>query len=364
MAMGVAAHNLGPAEVRLGADELHRLASELKAPFISTNVRDAHGRPLAEPLRLVETAGCLVALTGLLSPRYASDAIKVLDPAAALADALAEHAPRYDALLVLAYLPADELTQLASRLPARAVLVGPSSVDADAPFAGPANVAGRVGHEGRSLVQIDVSVDREPVWRARDVMVSAVLPEDSRQLDILEAFHRELARHDFAPTATGLAIPLPTDVSTSHRVAGTHTCRACHPNECAVWDNSGHERAWDSLTNRGYHFDAACQRCHTTGYGWEGGFSSALPNRGVGAVGCESCHGPSAAHVQSHLLGATPAVRTPLVASQQCVVCHTAEISPGFDYTADWARIQHGPAPDRRPGSAELRGSLPSHGVN
>ena len=355
-AMGVAAHNLGPAEVRLATDELHRLASEVKAPFISTNVRDAQGRPLAEPLRLVETAGRLVAVAGLLSPRYASESVKILDPAAALADALAEHAPRYDSLLVLAYLPADELAQLASRLPARAVLVGPSS--GDTPAAGLANVAGRVGHEGRSLVRIDLTVDGEPAWRARDLMVSAVLPEDSRQLDILEAYHRELARQDFAPAATGLAMSLPPEISPSLRVAGTHTCRACHATECAIWDGSRHERAWQSLVDRGMHFDAACQRCHTTGYGWEGGFSSANASRGVGSVGCESCHGPSLAHEQN------PTIRTPLVASQQCTTCHTAETSPSFDYAADWSRIQHGPSPSNRPGSTGLRSSLPSHGVN
>jgi hypothetical protein len=355
-AMGVVAHNLGPAEVRLAADELHRLASETKAPFISTNVRDAQGRPLAEPLRLVETADRLVAVAGLLSPRYASESIKVLDPADALAEALAEHAPRYDSLLVLAYLPADELAQLASRLPARAVLVGPSG--GDAPLAGSANIAGRVGHEGRSLVRIDLVADSEPAWRSRDVMVSAVLPEDNRQLEILEAYHRELARHDFTPTATGLAMSLPPDVSPSLRVAGTHTCRACHATECAIWDGTRHERAWQSLVDRGMHFDAACQRCHTTGFGWEGGFSSAGANRGVGSVGCESCHGPSLAHEQN------PSVRTPFVASQQCVSCHTAEISPVFDYAAGWARIQHGPSPGNRPGSAGLRGSLPGHGVN
>jgi hypothetical protein len=347
MAMGVAAHNLGPAEVRLGTAELQRLASELKAPFVSTNVRDAQGRLLAEPLRVVELAGRRVAVAGLLSPHYASETTKVLDPADALAEVLAEHAPRYDSLLVLAYLPADELVQLASRLPARAMLVGPSSSEA---AAATADVAGRVGREGRSLVRFDVAVDGEQAWRARDVIVSAVLAENSRQLDILEAYHRELAKHDFAPTATGLAMPISSGVSPAQRVAGTHTCRACHTSECAKWDGSRHERAWQSLVDRGVHFDAACQRCHTTGYGWEGGFSSAKAGRGVGAVGCESCHGPSLAHEQN------PAVRTPFVASQQCANCHTAEIDPGFDYAAAWARIQHGPLPGNRSDATGVQG--------
>jgi hypothetical protein len=235
------------------------------------------------------------------------------------------------------------------------VLVGPSG---NASTAGSVAIAGRVGYEGRSLVRVDIATDGDQAWRARDVMVSAVLPEDRGQLDILEAYHRELAARDFAPAATGLALPLPAEVSPSARVAGTHRCRACHIAEFAVWDNSRHERAWGSLADRGYHFDAACQRCHTTGYGWEGGFSSALANRGVGSVGCESCHGPSAEHEQN------PTVRTTLVASQQCALCHTADTSPGFDYAAAWARIQHGHSPVNQPSSAGQRASVPSQEIN
>ncbi|MEX2141160.1 MAG: multiheme c-type cytochrome [Pirellulales bacterium] len=382
MAMDLAAHNVGPGEMRLGIDELQRLASELKVPFVSTNVRDAQGRPLAEPLRLIEAAGHRIALVGIVSPSYAEEPLEVLDPAAAIEAALAEKAMPYDTLLVLAYLPADELSQLAARLPKRAVLVGPSHADpleesevgrvgrvreahaqpvgsvgrvrpsssgraervvareADVrPESAQENVAGLVGRQGRSLVRIDFGTSDREQWTAGDVAVAGPMPEDPQQLENLVAYHQELARHDFAPSDTGLVMPLPPEVASTSRTAGTQTCRQCHGAECSAWDTSRHARAWQSLVNRGVYYDADCQRCHTTGYGWEGGFSSAERSIGTLSIGCESCHGPSLTHVLN------PSVRTPLVASQQCIHCHDDDHSPGFNYGPAWARIQHGPAP-------------------
>ncbi|MEX2026132.1 MAG: multiheme c-type cytochrome, partial [Pirellulaceae bacterium] len=335
--MGVAGHNVGPGEMRLGIEELQRLASELKVPFISTNVRDAQGRPVAEPLRLIEAGGRRIVLAGIVSPRYAEEPLEVLDPAAAIESALAEKPMPYDTLLVLAYLPADELAQLAARLPAKAVLVGPSDADSPVRRVGrvreahahedtPDNVAGLVGHQGRSLVRIDFTKSGGDLWTARDVVVGAPLPDDPRQLENLVAYHQELAQQDFPPSSTGLLMPLPPEFASTARAAGTHTCRNCHAAECSAWDSSRHARAWQSLVNRGVYYDADCQRCHTTGYGWEGGFASAERSFGTVSVGCESCHGPSLAHVLN------PSIPTPLAANQQCVHCHDPDRSPGFSY--------------------------------
>jgi hypothetical protein len=357
LAMGATAHNLGPAELRLGAGELRRLASQLKAPFVSTNVQDADGRPLAESLRLVEIGGRRVAVAGLVSPVYAApDEYKILDPAQALTQALAEQ-PAYDSLLVLAYLPEDELAALAGRLPEKAVLVGPSSstaravsdqatapaTSADAappqdadPAAHPHGViAGGVGRHGRWLVAIDFA-EQAQNWTSGELFVAASLPDEPGQVKNLEAYHQELFGYDFPPEKTGLSLPLPPEVASSARMAGTQACRACHAAECAAWDASRHAIAWNALVNRGVHYDAACQRCHTTGYGWEGGFRTVEESIGAVSVGCESCHGPSLAHAID------PAIRTPLVASQQCTVCHNGDNSPGFDYNGAWPRIRHG----------------------
>src|SRR5205823_426640 len=105
----------------------------------------------------------------------------------------------------------------------------------------------------------------------------------------------------------------------------------------AVWNDSNHAYAWRTLLADEAHVDPACQLCHTTGYGLPGGFESLAKNaaRHAGgggwvseygdnirfekaqraartAVGCESCHGPSQAHVDR------PKQRTPFIAREQC----------------------------------------------
>jgi hypothetical protein len=337
-AMGIAAHNLGPHEIALGGEEIRRLSAELKIPFLSTNVRDSEGRPLAEPLRIVEVGGRQIAVAGIISPEYRIESVQVLDPAESIAAALAERREPYDRLLVLAYLSGEELPQLAARLPEKSLLVGPGSVD---PSAVEGNVAGVVGRQGTSLVRIDLAGDSK--WTSTPIAVDAALPEQRAQVENMVAYHQELAAHDFAADTTGRAMALPVELSSATRVAGVNACRTCHPHECVEWDNTAHAVAWQSLWNRGVHYDAACQRCHTTGYGWEGGFQS-VQTVATWNVGCESCHGPSMAHVLN------PSIRTPLIADQQCAECHDADRSPGFNYESAWRRIQHGGKAATSPG--------------
>ena len=88
-------------------------------------------------------------------------------------------------------------------------------------------------------------------------------------------------------------------------------------------------------------------------HGMPGGFISLSQSaQNFAGVGCENCHGPSAAHV------ANPKTRTPFAAADQCVRCHDHENSPKFDYAQYWPRVKHGldPKPATQPVAA-IRGS-------
>lgn len=341
LAMGIAAHNIGAAEAALGAHELRRLAKDLGVPLLSANVRDREGQPLAEPMRIVEAAGRRVALVGVLGEQYATDELEVAPPCQAVLDALRQAAGKYDSVVVLAYLKEQELQQLADTLPeAHVVVGGPTGQPFPPTPIGPTLLASAT-NRGKFLACFNPPTAESPGhWTGSIVELSGKFADDPQQVANLKRFYEELARRDFTPDQTSLAERLPSNLPGSRQIAGTESCRKCHQHEdeCRAWDDSKHARAWNSLQEKGTHVDPDCQRCHTTGYGLPGGFASVKRSAGLVHVGCESCHGPSQAHVDDEKVHTTYYSR----AKDRCVGCHDRENSPQFAYHEYWARIRHG----------------------
>ena len=341
MLMGIAAHNVGAAEAQLGAHELRRLAAERKAPLISANVCDAADRPVAERLRIVEAAGRRLAVVGVLSRRYASDQIHVKPHRQAILETLQQAAGRYDWLIVLAYLPEEELRELAESLPeADAIVGGPTGQPVPPRQIGPVLLTSAT-NKGKFLARLDAPHSGSSrAWIGSIVELDEGYADEPRQTTNIEAYHRELARRDFTPDQTALVEPLSANLPKNFAVAGTDTCQKCHKDDCSLWRKSKHTLAWNSLKAKDARFDPDCQRCHTTGYGLPGGFASVGSGGRLTDVGCENCHGPSQAHVKD------PTVLTAYYAQakDRCVSCHDRENSPKFNYSKYWAQISHGKA--------------------
>src|SRR5688572_27376155 len=122
--MGLAAHNIGRSEAALGAAYLRDIAKRLQVPLISSNVSGADGNPVGEVSRVATAGGRRVLLVGVMSPKFAADGLQVRDPRRAVLDAIAPASGTYDSLVVLAYLPQDELEALAASLPEADVVIG------------------------------------------------------------------------------------------------------------------------------------------------------------------------------------------------------------------------------------------------
>ncbi|MDB5333791.1 MAG: cycA1 [Phycisphaerales bacterium] len=332
--MGVFAHNIGKAESELGCDAL-RDAARNGAPLVSANVRDEAGQLVAQPLRISETGGRRIAVTGVLSPRFAPAGVRVDDPRQAILAAIGGAKGSYDSLLVLAYLPQDELEQLAAALPeADAVIGGPTGQPVPPRRVGPTLLASATS-KGKFLVVLDVS---EPgKWAGSTVEMDAAVPDQASQQENLKKYLDELGRRDLTPTQTGLAPPLPPGTPADYRIAGSSACVKCHAADDGIWEHTQHAQAWQTLVSKHFEVDPQCMQCHTTGYGLPGGFESRAHSAALVSVGCEDCHGPSAGHVLN------PKHRTPFRAKDQCVQCHDHENSPKFEYAAFWGRIKHGP---------------------
>ncbi|MCE5268368.1 MAG: hypothetical protein LLG00_10830 [Planctomycetaceae bacterium] len=343
-AMGTTAHNIGAAEARLGAAWLREQAAR-GTPFISANVRDRAGQPVVDPLRIVHIAGRRVALIGVLAERYATGDLDVAPPDQAVLDALRTVRDHYDAVILLAYLPEDELRHLAATLPEVDVIVGGPTGQPLSPQRVGSTLLTSATSKGKFVVRLDAPGPQSPDrWTAEVVELNERFSDDPSQVANLDRFRAALLREDFSPKQTSFAEPLPSGLPSSFAVAGSASCGKCHDQDCRQWRQSKHAVAWRSLEKTGSHVDPECQRCHATGYGLPGGFTSLKddrPPRDRVNVGCESCHGPSQAHVADTAVHTAHFTR----AKDFCTSCHDRENSPKFDFDNYWKRIEHGKKP-------------------
>ena len=339
--MGIVAHNIGRAEASFGPQALRELVRN-GVPLVSANLRDVSGQPVAPPLRITATGGKRIAITGVLAGRFAPPQLRVDDPRQAVLAAVGNVKGQYDSLIVLAYLPQDELEQLASALPeADAVVGGPTGQPIAPRQVGPTLLASAT-NKGKFLAVLNLS--NAGASGGRIVEMDGALADQDVQQQNVRRYLDELARHDLSPAQTGLVSSLPAGTPADYQIAGSESCARCHAEELAIWRQTAHARAWQTLLAKHFEVDPQCMQCHTTGYGLPGGFETRAHSAALVSVGCESCHGPSAAHVFN------PARRTPFKAADQCTQCHDPENSPRFEYWSYWSKIRHGRS---RPGPRE-----------
>ncbi len=88
---------------------------------------------------------------------------------------------------------------------------------------------------------------------------------------------------------------------------GAKKCKACHMKQYKAWMRTTMATSYENLKagvkaeekkkagldpDKDYTTDADCLRCHTTGYGKPGGFTSFEETPKLINVQCEGCHGP------------------------------------------------------------------------
>lgn len=146
--------------------------------------------------------------------------------------------------------------------------------------------------------------------------------------------------------ACGIAVPLnaaskgsaakaaaPKEEST---FVGSATCEGCHESEYANFKKFAKKAHSDKsvkvmakkLTPEEIK---ECYACHTTGYGKPGGFESYEKTPDLGHAGCEVCHGPGSAHVDSggkkNLIKGRGRMNV-----KECETCHNPERVSNFRF--------------------------------
>lgn len=114
---------------------------------------------------------------------------------------------------------------------------------------------------------------------------------------------------------------------------GSETCRGCHDAQYdSFMANSKKAKSYGSIQKMQKKLTQnefkECFKCHTTGYGQPGGFTSAVETPALMNAGCEVCHGPGSLHSES----GDPRDLTAKVSLQVCNKCHNSDRVAAFGF--------------------------------
>jgi hypothetical protein len=342
--LGYVASGVGERELLNGHDFFRQLSSEATFTFVSTNlVREADRSPWLAPQLLIDAGGIRIGLLAVTrhnpSLRVSlpdGGAVVTMDPAAAIGSRVAQLRETRDLVVVLATLPLEDARLLARKIPGIDLILGTHGgrVTDDAVVEGKTHIV-YAGDEGKYVAEVGLyrGVSNGPV--SMESKIASLGPSVTADVTIGAAVIEAMARSQDAELAARTAPVAGAEGRPSF--LGSGACSACHAAIVAEFAQSDHARAYTNLVRRGPP-QASCVVCHVTGHAQAGGFTEIRSTPHLAGVGCESCHGPGAAHVQE------PQRPYGRVTLATCTVCHTAEMDPTFNCYEDRQLVRHSSA--------------------
>jgi hypothetical protein len=334
--MGVDAITIGERELALGPSELKSMATAAGVLVVAANIVDGSGTRVFAADRIIETRTWRVGVFGIVEPTPETSAswsqrwgLTTLDPIAGARSEVASLRAQGAKIIIGLFNVAGgakraaQLARLARGIDA--IVVGDGAPDDPPMIQRPLVVHTIEG--GSQIGRLDV--------RVRHGAPSIEPQLSPLTLDVPEQVGVTLMlRLDAAPVARA-----PTGKHFQHwTYASNEACGFCHKSELAQWQTTDHALAFASLRDSGHGAEPACLGCHMTGFLLPGGtefIDTAVEQ--MSDVGCECCHGPSAAHVASvdKKKGTHRKVDPTL-----CLGCHTPDqgVEP-FDVAAAMAKI-------------------------
>jgi 2',3'-cyclic-nucleotide 2'-phosphodiesterase (5'-nucleotidase family) len=353
--MHYVALNAGQREATLPVATLRRLAAESPVPLIGANLLDrATGRPVLPGWTVVKHAGRRIAFVGVVDPHGLEDTLgeglTVEDMATSLGRILPEVKREADTLVLLAFTDEAGLAALAERFyEFQLVLGGKVSQPAQALRKQGQTYIYYTANESKSFgsLKLVLPADGRPYVREHAItLLDQRYGENEDILDLLRAYQTEVGRAvltvDSRDHAMEGQVP---GVRAASDYAGTQSCVFCHPGAAAVWQKTGHAHAFDALMVKGAQSDPGCIGCHTVGFGTPSGYRREYGAAKLTQVGCESCHGPGATHVEQRRAGGPVTAHFRPLGPGDCLKCHQGEFSRPFDWVKFWPNIEHGKEP-------------------
>jgi hypothetical protein len=321
--MGVHALALTGDEARLGpggVEAIRNLAGDI---LVQSNLRESETNPIPRfrasgPFLIGAVSSAHVRIAATLREKSVSNEVAAAE--------LAEEAKAVGKTPILMLADGrDEAERLARAVPGLALIQYRSTA-----------------RPSRALVRIGATILASPGEKGKHVLrlkfedgqfkeyaPIELSPEFQDDPAVSRTFRRYLARVD----QENLLDSLPR--SPGPAFAGNAKCGSCHAGAMKSWLASRHSKALRTLIDEGHGRDPDCVGCHVVGLAKTTGFRSVAKTPQLSNVGCESCHGPGAAHA------AKPKVKMGKVGAKSCASCHVPDHSPGFEFEAYWAKIKH-----------------------
>ncbi len=386
--LGYVALGVGPEELRLDPGYLlsqHLTDGEDFLGFVSANLTFFGTRDLGTPLalRTLDVGGVRIGITSVLSETLRNQVLPAggpagdaewTDPAESLRFVMQEFdARKVQFRVLLSQATLEESRQFARTFPQFNLIVcaqGFGDGESEPELIGSVRLI-QAGEKGKTAGVIGIYPDsvEQPVRFELVKLSGDRFGDDSAMVQLLQQYQQRLKEQKLVSTEVPVTHP------SGATFVGAHKCGECHTQAFAVWENSAHAHALESLdpakARRGAErlhgierfYDPECLACHVTGWDprdyvrFETGFLNREFAVGEAEEGlerllagnqCENCHGPGSRHVELIESGADAAeaaqsVRVTLQQARDaaCYRCHDGENSPEFDFDSYWQQVQH-----------------------
>ncbi|HKN46749.1 MAG TPA: multiheme c-type cytochrome [Candidatus Polarisedimenticolia bacterium] len=361
-ALGYMVANFSQRELIHGYDAFADRRKKARFEFVSTNIvwQDT-GEPLVASsvvrkvdLRPGAKAGAIrVGFIGLTqnNPAFLKEGpagrrIVTIDPFLAAEKVLPALAKKTDLVVALVSLGVDEARSLAKRVKGIDLVLGggggvgtrTDDFPEDTQF-GRARIF-FINNQGKDLgeVRLFFNGQRAIASAQRNIIgLSREWPEDPALTKLAEATKVAVNEYNRSQAAQVTPVAAPVAPGQGPSFTGSERCGVCHAQEFAIWQRTGHARAFATLEKAQQDYNPKCVSCHSVGYGQTSGFVNAKATPGLENVGCESCHGPSSPHPDQIATGYGGSN------TSFCVTCHTRENSPDFNPATYIPKVRHWP---------------------
>jgi hypothetical protein len=169
------------------------------------------------------------------------------------------------------------------------------------------------------------------------IALNKELPDDPEIVERMKRINEMIDKGNQS-AFTAEAQPIAAESHSKRELAGFPTCTTCHQVQAAFWKTTKHAIAYQVLAGKKQNFNLDCLPCHVTLSSTKAKQAGAdiinLPPD-LQAVGCESCHGPG----QNHADNPNKFLARRQVEEKTCLVCHTKDRSPGFDFNSSLPRV-------------------------